>query len=57
MNKRLMMVDVILVVSVGALIFVKQGNWADALTGFIAAVFVISIVNHVRHYITFKKFY
>jgi hypothetical protein len=57
MNNKLIGVDVILLVSIVALVFVNPGKWSDALTGFIAAVFVISIVNHVKNYITYKKFY
>lgn len=57
MNNKLIGVDVVLLVSIVTLIFVRPGKWSDALTGFIAALFVISIVNHVKHYITYKKFY
>jgi uncharacterized membrane protein HdeD (DUF308 family) len=57
MNNKLMVIDGILVASILALIFVNPGKWSDALTGFIAAVFVISLVNHVKNYITYKKFY
>jgi hypothetical protein len=57
MNNKLMLIDGILVASIVALLFVNPGKWSDALTGFIAAVFVISLVNHVKNYITYKKFY
>jgi uncharacterized membrane protein HdeD (DUF308 family) len=57
MNNKLMWIDGILAACIVALIFVHPGKWSDALTGFIAAVFVISLVNHVKNYITYKKFY
>ncbi len=54
---KLFRIDMVLVIAVICLIFVKPGKLNDILTGFIAAVFVISFANHLRHYIMYKKFY
>jgi uncharacterized membrane protein YjjP (DUF1212 family) len=54
---KLFRIDMVLVLSVIILFFVKPGKWSDILTGFIAAVFVISFANHLRQYILYKKFY
>lgn len=54
---KLFRIDMILVIAVISLIFVKPGKLNDILTGLIAAVFVISFANHLRHYIKYKKFY
>jgi hypothetical protein len=56
-HKKLFWIDMVLLVSVISMFFVKPGKWGDALTGFIAVVFVVSIVNHLRNYISYKKFY
>jgi hypothetical protein len=56
-NRKLFWIDMILLASVFILIFLKPGKLSDALTGGVAALFVISFANHVRHYISFKKFY
>jgi hypothetical protein len=56
-NRKLFWVDMALLASVFTLIFLKPGKLSDALTGAIAALFVISFANHIRHYISFKKFY
>ncbi|HEY2347729.1 MAG TPA: hypothetical protein VGH64_01875 [Puia sp.] len=56
-NRKLFWLDMILLALVFTLIFLKPGKLSDALTGGIAALFVISFANHVRHYITYKKFY
>jgi hypothetical protein len=54
---KLFRIDMVLLIAVISLIFVKPGTWNDILTGFIAAVFVISFANHLRHFILYKKFY
>jgi hypothetical protein len=54
---KLFRIDMILLIAVICLIFVKPGKWSDALTGLIAAVFVISFANHLRNYLRYKKFY
>jgi hypothetical protein len=56
-HKKLFIIDMILLVAVLCLIFIKPGNLFDGLTGFIAIIFVISFSNHVRHYLLHKKFY
>jgi hypothetical protein len=56
-HNKLFWIDMVLVVSVLSLIFVKPGKLSDALTGFIAVLFVISFANHIRYYILYKKFY
>lgn len=56
-NRKLFWIDMVLLASLFSLIFLKPGKLADALTGGAAALFVISFANHVRHYISFKKFY
>ena len=56
-HKKLFWIDMILVAAVISLIFVKSGMMNDILTGLIAAVFVLSFANHIRHYILYKKFY
>jgi hypothetical protein len=56
-NNKLLRIDLVLVMAVVCLMFVKPGRWSDILTAFIGVVFFISIVNHIRHYLSFKKFY
>ena len=56
-HKKLFWIDMILLAAVIGLIFVKPGTLNDILTGFIAAVFVLSFANHIRHFILYKKFY
>ncbi|HEY4936074.1 MAG TPA: hypothetical protein VII44_05810 [Puia sp.] len=57
LKNKLFRIDMILLIAVICLIFVKPGKWSDVLTGFIAAVFVISFANHLRHFVLNKKFY
>jgi uncharacterized membrane protein YjjP (DUF1212 family) len=57
LHNKLFRIDMVLVVAVLSLLFVKPGRWNDVLTAFIAAVFVISFANHLRQYILYKKFY
>ncbi len=54
---KLFRIDMVLVIAVTSLLFVKPGRWSDILTAFTAAVFVISFANHLRQYILYKKFY
>ncbi len=56
MNK-LILIDTLMAIAVLVLVFLKPGKMFDVLTGFIAAIFVISLTNHVKNYITTKKFY
>ena len=56
-NRKLFWIDMVLLASVFVLIFLKPGKLSDALTGGVAALLVISFANHVRHYISYKKFY
>ena len=52
-----MMLDSVMAIAVIVLLFLKPGKIFDVLTGIIAAIFVISLTNHVKNYITTKKFY
>ncbi len=54
---KLFRIDMVLVIAVVCLLFVKPGRWSDILTAFIAAIFVVSFANHLRQYILYKKFY
>ena len=56
-NRKLFWIDMVLLASVFTLIFLKPGKLSDVLTGAVAALFVISFANHVRYYISYKKFY
>ena len=56
-NRKLFWIDIVLLASVITLLFLKPGKLRDALTGAVAALFVISFANHIRHYISYKKFY
>jgi hypothetical protein len=56
-NKKLFWLDMIMLSLVLILFFLEPGKLNDVLTGCIAALFVISFANHIRHYMTFKKFY
>jgi hypothetical protein len=56
-HKKLFWTDMLLLVVVLSLIFVQLGKLHDVLLGFGAALFVISISNHIRYYVTNKKFY
>jgi hypothetical protein len=56
-NKKLFWIDMVMVGLVLILIFLKPGKISDVITGGIAALFVISFTNHIRHYLSFKKFY
>lgn len=57
LHNKLFRIDMVLVIAVLCLLFVKPGRWSDILTAFIAAIFVISFANHLRQYILYKKFY
>jgi hypothetical protein len=54
---KLVMTDLILVIAVLSLFLIKAAPVRDALLGFSSAVFVFSIVYHIRHYKSNKKFY
>ena len=54
---KVLRTDLILLVAVVSLFFVRSQDWIDALLGFAAALFVYSIFNHVRHFKLYKKFY
>ncbi len=54
---RLVRTDLVLLIAVVSLFFVKSSGWEDALLGFAAALFIYSIFNHVRHFKLYKKFY
>ena len=56
-NRKLFWLDMVMLACVIVLFFLKPGKLYDLFTGGIAALFVISFANHIRHYITFKKFY
>ena len=56
-HNKLFWIDMILVVSILSLIFVKPGKISDILTGFIGIVFVISFWNHIKYYLLYKKFH
>jgi hypothetical protein len=56
-HKKLFWIDMVMLAAVICLFFVKPGLASDILTGFIAAVFVLSFANHIRHFIMYKKFY
>jgi hypothetical protein len=56
-QSKLFWIDMVMLASVIALIFVKPGKASDVLTGFIGIVFVISFWNHIRYYLLYKKFY
>ena len=56
-HKKLFWIDMVLVVIVLSLIFIQAGKVHDILIGCSAALFVISITNHVKNYLTNKKFY
>ena len=55
--RKLFWIDMVLLVSVLSLLFIKSGTLRDVIIGMSAALFVISISNHVRYYMTNKKFY
>jgi len=57
LQSKLFRIDMVLIIAVICLMFIKPGKWSDILTGFIAAVFVISFANHLRYYLLHKKFY
>jgi hypothetical protein len=52
-----MIIDGVMAIAVIVLLFLKPGKIFDVLTGIIAATFVISLTNHVKNFITTKKFY
>jgi hypothetical protein len=54
---RLVRTDLILLIAVISMLFVKSAAWKDGLMGCGAALFIFSIYNHVRHYNSYKKFY
>ncbi len=57
LHNKLFRIDMVLVIAVIVLFFMKPGRWSDILTACIAAIFVISFANHLRQYILYKKFY
>ena len=54
---KLIRVDLIFMLAIIILFFIHDSAWKDGILGFAAALFIISIVNHIRYYRTYKKFY
>jgi len=50
-------IDLIFLAAVFLLNLIKPGGLKDALFGFAAALLLLSIVHHIRHYQSYKKFY
>ena len=54
---KLIRMDLVLLTAVLLLIFIKSGGLKDALIGFVSALVILSVINHVKHYQQYKKFY
>ncbi len=54
---KLIRIDLIFALTILSLFFLKSGALRDGILGFSTALFIISIVNHIRHYSTYKKLY
>ena len=54
---QLIRIDLIFMAAVLLLNFMKSGGLKDALIGFVSALLILSIINHVKHYQLYKKFY
>jgi len=54
---KLIRIDLFFLAAVFSLNFMKSGGLKDALFGFAAALFPLSIIRHIRHYSLYKKFY
>ncbi|HEY4967323.1 MAG TPA: hypothetical protein VII28_13050 [Puia sp.] len=54
---KLIRTDLLFMLAIMSLFFIKNGALKDGVLGFAAAVFVISIFNHISHYKSYKKFY
>jgi hypothetical protein len=54
---KLIRIDLIFLAAVFLLNFMKTGGLKDALFGFAAILLLYSIIKHVRHYKSYKKFY
>ena len=54
---KLIRTDLIFALAILSLFFITGSAFRDGVFGFATALFIISIVNHIRHYRTYKKFY
>ena len=54
---RLVRTDLVLLIAVVSMVFVKSAGLRDVLLGFTSVLFIFSIFNHVRHFRFYKKFY
>jgi len=54
---KIIRTDLILLAGIVALVLVKPGALRDVLTGFTAAVFVLSVAFHLQQYKLYRKFY
>lgn len=54
---KLIRADLIFTLAILSLFFISNEALRDGILGFSAALFIISIVNHIGHYRTHKKFY
>ena len=54
---KLIRTDLMLMLAIVSLFFIPKGRWADVVLGLATALFIISIVNHIIHFRSYKKFY
>lgn len=54
---KLIRIDLLLVVVIVALVWVREGFWQGFFQGMGAALLFISVVNHISHFKQTKKFY
>ena len=54
---KLIRIDLIFLAAVFVLNFMKSGGLKDVLFGFASALFMLSMINYIRHYKLYKQFY
>ena len=54
---QLIRIDLIFMAAVLLLNFMKSGGLKDALIGFVSALLMLTIINHVKRFQLNKKFY
>ena len=54
---KLIRIDLIFMTALLLLNFMKSGGLKDALIGFVSALLILTIINHVKHFQLNKKFF
>lgn len=57
LTNRLIVVDLLLLLSVVLFFIIQTGNWKDMVLGFATVLLIFSIGSHIGHYKKTKKLY